>query len=176
MVIGANGTGKTTYLKKLADAAIKRGERVLVVTTHVEEWTEFPDLAHTAAAVQSFIGGGRLLYMDKSTLDLVALFRVGLLFFDDCRTYLTATTDTALFRVMISRRQQMVDVCAVGHGFTHIPPAFFTYTTHVVLFHTTDNISTRKNVLHDFAKMKAAQARVNAHAAKHPHHYEVIKQ
>ncbi len=176
VIIGTNGTGKTTYLKKLATAAQKRGERVLVITTHMEEWTEYPDLPHTAAAVQSFTGGARLLYRDKATLDLAAEFRGGLLIFDDCRTYLNATTDPTLYKIMISRRQQMVDVFAVGHGFTNIPPAFFTYTTDIVLFRTTDNISTRKNVLRDFDKMRDAQARVNAKAAKHPHHYEIVKQ
>ncbi len=176
VIIGANGTGKTTYQKKLAAAAKKRGERVLVVTSHIEEWTEYPALAHSKSAVQGFKGGGRLLWMGRDTLDVAAEFRGGLLIFDDCRAYLTATTDPALYRIMISRRQQMVDVCAVGHGFGHIPPAFFTYTTHIVLFRTSDNISCRKNVLNDFEKMREAQARVNAKAIKLPHHYEIVKQ
>jgi len=175
VIVGTNGTGKTTYLKKLANATLKRGERVLVITTHVEEWTEYPNLPHTAAAPQNFTHGARLLYMDKTTLELAADFRRGLLIFDDCRTFLKANTDSQLYKIMISRRQQMVDICATAHGFSHIPPAFFTYTTDIVLFRTTDNISTRKAVLPDFEKMKVAQARVNEKAQKQPHYYEVVK-
>jgi ABC-type Mn2+/Zn2+ transport system ATPase subunit len=175
VVLGANGTGKTTYLTQLANAALERGERVLVVTTHLEEWTALPDLS-TRHEIRTFTGGARMLYTAHATLELAAAFRGGMLVLDDCRAYLLPNTDIALTRLMISRRQQMVDVFAVGHGFTTVPPAFFTYTSHIALFRTADNIASRRHVLSRYDDMRQAQERVNAKAIKQPHYHEIIRQ
>ena len=80
-----------------------------------------------------------------------------------------------LLDILIRRRQKMIDICYVGHGFTQIPPAFFTFSTHFALFKTIDNIDRRRDCIQNFDEMKAAQERVNAAALKNPHYHEIIK-
>jgi len=95
--------------------------------------------------------------------------------FDDCRAYLKAATTDAIHQLLVRRRQRMVDVIAVGHGFTEVPPVFFTFATDIILFRTADNIIRRKDCLKDFDIMVAAQRRVNQKAQSDPHYFEVIK-
>ena len=78
-------------------------------------------------------------------------------------------------RLRIKRRQGEVDVYAVGHGFTDIPPVFFTFATDLFLFRTTDNIVRRKNVLKEYERTLEAQKRINREATKNQHYYEWIK-
>jgi hypothetical protein len=94
--------------------------------------------------------------------------------FDDCRAYFTAALDNDLHALLISRRQHMIDIVAVGHGFTEVPPKMFTFATHYTLFKTLDNIDRRKNVIQNFEEMKAAQLRINKIAATDPHYHEII--
>ena len=65
----------------------------------------------------------------------------------------------------------MRDVILVGHGFTDIPPQYFTYTSMFILFKTVENISRRKNVILNYDKIKQAVDRVNR-IAETNHHYK----
>ena len=107
-------------------------------------------------------------------LDRLEYFRRGILVFDDCRAYLHAATDDRVRQLIIRRRQRMVDVLAVGHGFNEVPPVFFTFASEIILFRTTDNVARRRDCLRDYPLMAAAQARVNRRAARQPHYFEVI--
>ena len=98
----------------------------------------------------------------------------GMVLFDDCRAYFTAALDNDLHALLIRRRQKMIDIMVAGHGFTEVPPKFFTFATHYALFKTIDNIERRKNVIQNYEVMRQAQARINARAEKEPHYFEII--
>lgn len=175
IILGANGTGKTTILEKIL---LSNQEKSLVITPDDAEWRRYPEVELTEPSHFLYSGISRHIFdpaKKTGTLDKIHLFKKGKLVFDDCRAYLTAATDLRIRQVLIRRRQRMVDVFAVGHGFTEVPPVFFTFATEIILFRTADEISRRKDCLKDFDNMVAAQMRVNQKAIDNPHYYEVIK-
>jgi GTPase SAR1 family protein len=177
IIIGTNGTGKTTALKKLVAKELqKKDSHVLIVVPDDMEWNMIP-FVHPKFPhrIESYVGARKIIYFPGLLEIISERFRDGMLIFDDCRAYLSASVEQDLHDILIRRRQKMIDVCAVGHGFTEVPPKFFTFCTHIVLFRTTDSINKRKDDLKDFERMKEAQARVNQKALTDPHYNEVIK-
>jgi len=177
LIIGTNGTGKSTFAKKMLLAELKKPDgRALIVTPHDMEWQQIP-MVHEKFPqhIEKYVKARRMIFQDEQDLEyILKYFSRGLLIFDDCRAYFKSSLDAHLHRLLISRRQLMMDIIAVGHGFTEVPPKFFTFATHLVLFRTTDNIARRKDVLRDFEAMEQAQQRVNQAAIQNPHHYEII--
>ncbi len=172
VIIGTNGTGKTTLLHEIISRA---RQRALIITPDSAEWLQYPENELKTPDDFLFQGVQRHIFSPRDTLDRIEFFSRGILVFDDCRSYLTSTTDHRIHSLLIRRRQRMVDVFAVGHGFNEIPPVFFTFCSDIFLFRTTDNINRRKDCLKDFDRMKIVQGRINKNAIKKPHYYEHIK-
>ena len=175
IIIGTNGTGKTTVLQKILTST---PDKSLVITPDDAEWRSYDEVELTTADDFLYKGIRRHIFnptKKTGTLSRLYLFKKGELVFDDCRAYLKSTTDEDIRKVLIRRRQRMVDVFAVGHGFNEVPPVFFTFATEIILFRTVDNIDRRKDCLKDFDIMKQAVNRVNQKAETDPHYYEVIK-
>jgi len=177
IVLGTNGTGKTTFLKKLVISELKKKDsHILIVVPDDMEWNsvefvhpKFPE------RIERYVGVRKIIYY-PGLLDIIReRFRNGLLVFDDCRAYFTASLDSDLHSLLIRRRQQMIDIVAVGHGFTEVPPKMFTFATHYALFKTIDNIDRRKNFIQNYPVMKIAQERINNKSQIEPHYHEVIK-
>lgn len=177
IVLGTNGTGKTTFVKKLVVSELKKKDsHILIVVPDDMEWNtvefvhpKFPE------RIERYVGARKIIYFD-GLLDIIRdRFRNGLLVFDDCRAYFKSSLDSDLHSLLIRRRQQMIDIVAVGHGFTEVPPKMFTFSTHIVLFNTLDNIAQRKQVVRNFTELEEAQTRVNERAIKDPHYFEIIK-
>lgn len=177
LVMGTNGTGKTTLVKNLVINELKKKDsHVLVVTPHDMEWNTLPDVhPKFPHRIETYVGARRIIYFNGLISIIRDKFKNGLVVFDDCRAYFKASLDDELHSLLISRRQHMIDIIAVGHGFTEIPPKMFTFATHYALFKTNDNVDLRKNVIQDYPKMKEAQQRINMYATqKDPHYYEII--
>ncbi len=178
LIIGYTGTGKTTIVKRLVMNELKKPNgRALVITPDDMEWVFFPLVnPRFPDRIAKYVKARRMIY-DSNTLNYVTTnVNRQLLIFDDCRSYLGGATEQDLHTLLIRRRQHEIDIIAVAHGFTEIPPKFFTFASDIILFKTIDNIHRRKDVLRDFEAMKAAQLRINAQAITKPHHYEWIKQ
>ena len=111
----------------------------------------------------------------NGTLTRLEYFKKGITVFDDCRSYLEATTDLRIRQLLIRRRQREVDIFVVGHGFNEVPPVFFTFATSIILFRTTDNIARRKNCLKDYEAVLNAQAAVNEKAIANPYFFKIIR-
>ena len=58
-IVGTNGTGKTYMANEFVENEMKRGGKVLVVTSHDNEWVQFEDLI----TFDRFASGGRRLLM-----------------------------------------------------------------------------------------------------------------
>jgi ABC-type Mn2+/Zn2+ transport system ATPase subunit len=176
IVLGTNGTGKTTLVKKLVINELKKEDsHVLVVVPDDMEWDSLeyvhPKFPHR---IEWYKGARKIIYFD-GLLDIIReRFRNGLVVFDDCRAYFDASLDRDLHSLLIRRRQQMIDIIAVGHGFTEVPPKFFTFATHYALFKTIDNINRRKYVIQNFEDMAEAQKRINTISREKPHYFEII--
>ena len=181
IVLGFNGTGKTTYLRNtllaLWTQAHRRGERlkILVITPDDAEWTQFEE--NTLMRSDDFVWDGimRHIWNDQHTPDILEYYKNGIIVFDDCRCYFKDNLDPRITELLIRRRQRAVDVFAVGHGFTTVPPKFFTYYSDAVLFKTVDNIDRRKDCITNFDYFKRKQAEVNERSKRDAHYHIRIK-
>lgn len=179
IVIGYNGTGKTTVVQKLLSNIQKQGSRILIVTPDDREYSGVPylDIENNPSILQKFKGIAKVVFLEKFTIGAIRdHFSNGTIVFEDCRAYFGSVTDQELHSLLIRRRQMMIDIIAVAHGFTEVPRKFFTFSSDIVLFHTKDNIKARKDVLRDYERMFAAQQRVNQKSMQNPHYYEIIPQ
>ena len=71
----------------------------------------------------------------------------------------------------------MLDIAIAAHGFTEVVPFFlYTFSTHIILFRTLDNIKRVSYVLKNFVTMKKLQEFINKKAEAEPHFYKIIKQ
>lgn len=176
ILLGTNGTGKTSFLRKLADTEIKNGGRVLILTVDSAEWTDFPEIE----SFSIFNGIAKVIHRPGVLDKIFKTFFDGLLIFDDYRSFgITATGKEAeaLRAISIRRRQHMIDIAIAGHGFTEIVPSFlFTFATHLVLFKTIDNVDKVKNRLPKFEFIKKQQNEVNTIANdENAHYYRIIR-
>lgn len=189
IILGYNGTGKTTLVRQFAERSIKRKEKVLIVTRHMEEWTDIPETNLSSEKDFEFAGMKRYIYRDHSVLKKIfTLFNKGLIVFDDCRSYFNFDTHPELENMYISRRQMESDIIMTGHGFTRFPLGVFTYYSECILFLTKDNIKKRKDDIAEFDLIHEAQQRVNNRAmdkekawvdpkdiSQNMHYFEVVK-
>lgn len=178
LIIGTNGTGKTTVQKNILEELYKNDPenfKALIVCPDPIEWTECEDVELSEKSDFVFRGVRRHIYNPKVTLKELHRFVRGYLMLDDCRAYLKASTADDIHALLVRRRQRMVDVFAVAHGFNEIPPVFFTFASDIILFRTTDNIAKRRDCLKDYDTMRLAQARINKKAENNPHYFEHIK-
>ena len=127
--------------------------------------------------IARYKGARRIVtYGEPTEIDNICrIFRHGLLVFDDCRSYLLDKPSVYLKNMLISARHYDVDIIAVGHGFTSVPPQFFTYATHFMIFATTDNPVKRKNDVQNFPSVEATVEQVNHDALSDPHTFKIIK-
>lgn len=176
VIIGTNGTGKSTLAKKLIANELKKNDsHVLIVVPDDMEYNNIPYVhPKFTHRIASYVGARKVIYGAGLLENIGANFRNGMVHFEDCRAYFTASLDGALHSLLIRRRQKMLDIMVVGHGFTEIPPKFFTFATTFILFKTIDNIARRRDCIQNFDVMAAAQQRVNQRAKTNPHYYEVI--
>ncbi len=175
IILGTNGTGKTTLLRNIVQAA---NQRTLIITAQDAEWLDLPDNPLLTPDDFAFSGIQRHIFdpnKKHGTLSRIHLFRKGIVVFDDCRLYLRSNTDDAIRALLIARRQREVDIFAVGHGFTEVPPVFFTFASDLFLFRTTDEIRRRKDCLQNYDQMLALQKEINKQALSKPHTYQHVK-
>lgn len=181
IVLGYNGTGKSTLVRKIIEAYTKQpGRKALIVTPDFSEWNDVEETQLMKPSDFQFEGIRRYIWTFINKDDRAAMDRLrqwyfdGMLIFDDCRSYLQASTNDWLKYLYIRRRQKMIDLMLVTHGFTDVPPQAFTNCSDLFLFKTVDNIDRRKNELINFDEILSHQARINKKAESNKHYYERI--
>lgn len=175
LVVGINGTGKTTFLRQnVVDGAAK----ALVITPDDMEWRHLPTVT-TASEVYNLRTPARMVYEGPETLaTAVRNFYNGALVLDDAMAYMRFQTPDTMRGLYIRRRQRGVDVYIVAHGLRQMPVQCFTFGSYLILFATTENFSSRKKELDDeiYARILEAQRRINAAArAGKPYSNTIIK-
>lgn len=194
LLIGTNGTGKTTVQKKMMLPELRKDNgRVLILVPDELEWTNIPMVHPDRPGRIAWYYGARRMIITRSTLkDKLEMirnhFKNGQLYFDDFRSFTGARTEAEFEELLIRRRQNSVDIFAVGHGFEKIPRAFFSYATDIILFKTVGTIKDRREYLNEPDRIEAAQRRVNERAndtekawvdkndiSKNRHYHEPIK-
>lgn len=176
--VGKPGTGKTTVLRSILRECLKSGRRALIVTPHENEWEDVarvhPRLQHH---IRTYRGARRIIcHGEKNILENIKRYFVnGFLIFDDCKAYIRPSDRVYMEQFLLALRQKDVDFACCGHGFTTIPPVFYTFATEFFIFATTDNPKKRKDDVMNYDQVEKTVARVNKQAETKKHYYEIIK-
>ena len=164
VILGKKNTGKTTYVRRIIRQSLQAKRRVLVVTPNYDDFQGIPMVnPRFPQRIATYKGARRIVCVaEPKTVDEICKdFRHGLLVFDDCRAYIGDKPSIYLKNMLISARHYDVDIIAVGHGLTTVPPQFFAYATHFMVFATTDNPVKRKNDVRNFPALEATVNQVN---------------
>lgn len=174
VVLGATGTGKTTAVKNVLRASERR---TLIISLDGSEWQGLPVTELRTAQDFDFTDIRVHLWDPKRSLNVLRYFRNGIIVFDDCRGYFRSNTSDELHKFLILMRHSGVDIFAIAHGFTEVPPVFFTFATHFILFKTLDSIARRRQYISNYNAVEAKVREVNAIAAgkkAHPATYQGV--
>lgn len=182
IILGFNGTGKSTLTRRIIETYVsKPGRKALIITPDPVEWKDIEETLLTKPSDFQFEGVKKYVWDEDDKIAVLAMKKIkkfyfdGILVFDDLRSYLDADTPPWLKFFYIRRRQKMIDLLLVAHGFTDVPPQAFTYCTDLFLFRTADKIERRKRELNRYDELLAHQTRINQKAENNPHYYELIK-
>ena len=171
ILVGINGTGKTSFVKNILEHTVNDRNRALIVT---------PDRAVEEVSgreIATFKGIRKIIYHSGAMEDIQRYYSNGMLIFDDARVYIRAQSDDFMQWLQIRRRQVGIDFFCCFHGLTQVPPVFFTFASNIVLFYTKDNIKRRAEYVdeQDFQDIQEAKARIAKKVADgNPYYYEII--
>ena len=173
LIVGVNGTGKSTFI---ANTVLSVGKRGLVVTPDGAEWRQLPLIG--VEQLRTFTGQARLIYEGPETLEAIKNnYSGGTLVLDDAMAYLNEQTPAMLQYIYIRRRQFGIDVYIVAHGLRQIPPKCFTFASYLILFNTVENFVSRKKDVYPelFDKIVTTQAAIKKKVeAGDPYYYKII--
>lgn len=178
-IVGTNGTGKTYLANQFVEKELGRGGKVLIVTSHDNEWTQFEDLD----TFNDFASGGRRIVMypdeEEQTIQRISekMYK-GLLVMDDCGGYLGNNPPKSFKQLMISRKQLMLDILFTAHSLRDLPKAIFAFNPVLILKNTTAGIEGREKILAAngaLEKVQAAQLEIKKKIKKEPFYQKIIE-
>lgn len=175
ILVGINGTGKTTFIKNLLEKTVTAKNRALIVTPDPAEWRMLDEVS--GQRIATFKGIKKIIYHQNCMAEIQRYYSNGMLVFDDARVYIHAQSNDFMQWLQIRRRQAGIDLFCNFHGLTQVPPVFFTFATNLILFYTKDNIKRRAEYIddQDFDDIQAAKERIAKKvAAGDPYAYEII--
>lgn len=178
-IVGTNGTGKTYLANQFVEKELGKGGKVLVVTSHDNEWTQFEDLD----TFNDFASGGRRIVMypdeEEQTIQRISekMYK-GLLVMDDCGGYLGNNPPKSFKHLMISRKQLMLDILFTAHSLRDLPKMIFSYNPVLILKNTTAGLEGREKILAAngaLEKVQAAQLEIKKKIKKEPFYQKIIE-
>lgn len=177
-IVGTNGTGKTYLANEFVKNELANNGKVLVVTSHDNEWTQFEDLS----TFNDFTSGGRRLLMypdeENETIRRVSeKYYNGLLILDDCGGYLGDKPPKFFKQLMINRKQLMLDILFTAHSLRDLPKAIFSFNPVLILKNTTAGIEGREKILAAngaLEKVEKAQMEIKKQLKKNPYYHKII--
>ncbi len=177
-IVGTNGTGKTYLANEFVQNELSNNGKVLVVTSHDNEWTNFDELK----TFNNFSSGGKKIVMypdeEQETIKRVSeKFYNGLLVLDDCGGYLGDKPPKSFKQLMINRKQLMIDILFTAHSLRDLPKAIFSFNPVIILKNTTAGIEGREKILMAngaLEKIEKAQKEIKSKIKKNPYYYKII--
>lgn len=177
-IIGTNGTGKTYLANQFVENELAKGGKVLSVTSHDNEWTQFDDLG----TFSEFTSGGKRLVIfpdeEQATIKRISeKYYNGLLVLDDCGGYLGDKPPKAFKQLMINRKQLMLDILFTAHSLRDLPKAIFSFNPVLILKNTTAGIEGREKILAANGALESvekAMKEIKSKIKKNPYYQKVI--
>jgi|TARA_Y100000114_G_scaffold21423_1_gene17210 Cdc6-like AAA superfamily ATPase len=171
IIVGTNGTGKTTLLNNILTETNR--DKVLVVEPEGLEWQHYKEINYDQ--IISFTKGkAKVINPSPEEIEQLMDFNNGTLVLDDCRYYANKRLQTAIRKILIRRRQNAVDIFAVAHGLSEVPPDFLTFCTHIIMFKTNDWLQRLRNSADREQIQVIKQVREKVNADTNPHNFRVI--
>tara|TARA_R110000803_G_scaffold77874_5_gene142765 strand:+ start:89 stop:709 length:621 start_codon:yes stop_codon:yes gene_type:complete len=168
IIVGTNGTGKTTLTKKLIT-----GRKTLVVDPDGLEWGHIPTIDIEEMTLLKDNKSARIIAPDYKDIVELVNYRNGNLVLDDCRYYVRSRIEEGVRQLLVRRRQKDVDIFAVAHSLNEVPPTFWTFATHLVLFKIKDNPQRLKQNIPKYKELTEKHIpEINGH--KDHHYFRVI--
>jgi hypothetical protein len=164
IVCGTNGTGKTTLVKKLIG-----GRKTLVVDPDGLEWSNLPTIEMEEMTMLKPNAQARIIAPGYKEITALTNYTHGNLVLDDCRYYVRSRIEEGVRQLLVRRRQKDVDIFAVAHSLNEVPPTFWTFATHLVLFKIKDNPERLKHNIPKFHEL--TKQHIPEIAAHSDHHY-----
>lgn len=180
-LLGTNGTGKSTVLKKMATASLNRGDRVLVVPANNidDTWDGIKEIG--LDQINNFKSGIRkvnvMCYEEfQKIADAETGFFDGTLILDDMKNYIQGQQlKPDIARMLSDRRHKMIDIIFAVHGFNLVPPFMFNYVSEIFLFRTTGKITNAKESWADYDALVKWREYVNRVAIENPYFFKILK-
>lgn len=164
IIVGTNGTGKTTLTKQLINT-----RKTLVVDPDGLEWAQIPTIDIQEITLLKEGKHARIIAPDYKDIIELVNYRNGNLVLDDCRYYVRSRIEEGVRQLLVRRRQKDVDIFAVAHSLNEVPPTFWTFATHLVLFKIKDNPQRLKQNIPKFRELTEKHIpEINSHE---DHHY-----
>ena len=171
IIFGTNGTGKTTWLLNRLQ---KDPRRHLVIDPDGMEkaWNKYTLIKHSQ--VHQVRDGAKVKITAPQEKEFSSLLKMrpGILVLDDARYYVKSQIEQAIRQILVRRRQIAIDIFAVAHSLNEVPPTFWTYATHCLVFKTADNPERSKKNIPNYSELLEVIHRVNSHAD--PHYHELF--
>lgn len=169
IVCGTNGTGKTTLVRSL----VSDKPKLLVVDPDGMEWTDLVDIDASRVGEIKDDGKARILAPTAEELEYLKDFHSGNLVLDDCRYYVKSRIEQSIRQTLVRRRQKSLDIYSVAHSLTEVPPTFWVFATHLILFKTKDNPQRLRQNIPNYHEMVTRHIpEINAHPDHH--YYRII--
>jgi len=164
IIVGTNGTGKTTLTRKLI-----ANRKTLVLDPDGLEWSNLPTIDIDEVALLKEGKSARIIAPEPKEIVELVNYRNGNLVLDDCRYYVRSRIEEGVRQLLVRRRQKDVDIFAVAHSLNEVPPTFWTFATHLVLFKIKDNPQRLKQNIPKYKELTEIHIpEINSHAN---HHY-----
>tara|TARA_R110000744_G_scaffold60835_3_gene125955 strand:- start:3713 stop:4339 length:627 start_codon:yes stop_codon:yes gene_type:complete len=168
IIVGTNGTGKTTLTRKLI-----ANRKTLVLDPDGLEWSNLPTISIDEVALLKEGKSARIIAPEPKEIVELVNYRNGNLVLDDCRYYVRSRIEEGVRQLLVRRRQKDVDIFAVAHSLNEVPPTFWTFATHLVLFKIKDNPQRLKQNIPKFKELTDIHIpEINSH--ENHHYFRVI--
>ena len=147
--------------------------KTLVVDPDGLEWGMIPTI--DINEINRLKDGKKARIIAPDYKDIVELvnYKHGNLVLDDCRYYVRSRIEEGVRQLLVRRRQKDVDIFAVAHSLNEVPPTFWTFATHLVLFKIKDNPQRLKQNIPKFRELTEKHIpEINNH--QNHHYFRVI--
>lgn len=184
LLIGTNGTGKSTKQREVLEAAAKaRKKKILVLPSNPAEPT-FLDVPEISLAdVEKFkspgITSGAVrvnVFNIEEYVQATEGLKNTIIISDDFKAYFNKNImHASVRRQLITRRHDNNDFYFAAHAFAQVPGDMYNFCSHIMLFKCYDNPKRHATKLINPNAVLEAVERVNREAAKNPYYFELIK-